>query len=277
MNADHQLVKTFLKEVLGEEHVPSYQLSTEGLSVLVDLARSDRDDKRRTDVLNDVRRRQALEYGAEADRMKRGLSEVGLESVDGPVKELATVLAETAAKLDVDDPWQIAPALAEVERAAAKAPVATMERQQDENRMKAKQREAVEALAADRAALRKAEREAPASKEAAVQWAKKIGFMREKRKEYAKSAAKREQQLAEVGAPNGSSTLANIRHEAILDSADQKAKLEEELLALREKLSSYRSLPPDPTLAAAKLAEAEAELAELTHTLNQQVSALHIH
>jgi len=195
---------------------------------------------------------------------------------------LASVLAETAELLQVDDPWQIAPSLAAVQKSAACAPVRELERHNEEVTVRSRRLEALQALSDDKRALHKAERDYKVEKESAKQLAKKVGFMREKQKDYARTISRHEQLLTKVGmpVPRGSSanatTMGGLSHESLVALSEKRSELEEELATLKGKLGGYRSLPPDPALASAKLAEAEAELSELAFTLNEAVSSLHL-
>ncbi len=77
MNSDHAYVRSWLEEVLGDA-VPSFEMSEEGMEAIGELARASRDRERRMAVVDEVRRRQAAEYAAEADRMAKGLAEIGV-------------------------------------------------------------------------------------------------------------------------------------------------------------------------------------------------------
>ncbi len=77
MNSKHALVRSWL-EVLGAGQVPSLETSKGTITAVRNLARVSRDRERRLEVLGDLMRRQAEEYGAEADMMAAGLREMGL-------------------------------------------------------------------------------------------------------------------------------------------------------------------------------------------------------
>ena len=96
--------------------------------------------------------------------------------------------------------------------------------------------------------------------------------MREKQKEYARTAEKYESLLAKAGVTSNS----DITHESLLRTKKKLEGLEASLVPLRAKLEGYQELPADLVLARAKVAEARAALEEMSHQLTKDISMLHI-
>ena len=96
--------------------------------------------------------------------------------------------------------------------------------------------------------------------------------MREKQREYARTAEKYETMLAKAGVASGS----DVTHERLLDAKKKLDGLESALQPLKAKLEGYQELPADLTLAKAKVAEARAELETLSRHLTRDISMLHI-
>ncbi len=99
---------------------------------------------------------------------------------------------------------------------------------------------------------------------------KKIEFMTEKQREYAKTAQRLETSLLRSGLKK------EVCHESLVAAKEKLDALETELKPLKLKLESYKELPPDVELAKVKVAEARQELAELTQKLTSEISMLHI-
>ncbi len=191
----------------------------------------------------------------------------------GPAEKLTEVLAEVAQILDVDHPEEVAISLAlgEVLDKTARIPLEDLEREEEEKELQKGRLSALERVSKSQDQLRAEEKEAVKRKDRAAQAAKKAAFLREKQRDYARAAAKHEQELGRGG------MRTELRHEKLRAAAEEVAKLEEEELApLREKLRGFQSLPPDLELAKLKVAEAEEELAELTQKLTSEINMLHI-
>lgn len=100
---------------------------------------------------------------------------------------------------------------------------------------------------------------------------KKLAFMKEKQKEYARTIDKYEALLNKTGANSK-----EISHESIVQTKRDLEAMEETLAPLKAKLEGYQELPANLDLAKVKVAEAQKELEELSHQLTKEISMLHI-
>ncbi len=191
----------------------------------------------------------------------------------GPAQKLVEVLAEVAEVLEVDHPDELTLSvrLSEVLEKSSRVPEEDLRRTEEDRESQRRRLEMVELKDKVQRQLRAAEKEAPRRKEQMSQTAKKASFMKEKQKDYVRVSSKHEQALNRAG------MRSELRHERLAEKASELIKFEEERLKpLTAKLESYRSLPPDLTLAKLKVAEAEEELEELTKRLNSEINMLHI-
>ncbi len=274
MNSAHSCIRTWLEEVLGDSP-PPYELSEEACKALKALREASKERERRMELMEALKRKQAEEYKAEAERMERGMESVGVapKQLPGPAESMVEVMAEVAAILDVDHPdgMSLSLRLGQVLEKTAGIPEEDAKTATEEREMQQVRLLTLERVTAVCDRLRAEEKELSRKNERTAQAHKKTEFMREKQRDYTRSAAAREAELTRAG------MRSELRQERLLSVAEEiKRKEEEELAPLKAKLEGFRSLPPDLGLAKIKLAELEAELAELTQRLTALVNMMHI-
>ncbi|TRY63898.1 hypothetical protein TCAL_07263 [Tigriopus californicus] len=273
MNSQNEAIRSWLATVFDKpEDIPHYELNAENLSVLMEFASACQERERLEKNRQDLVRRQKEEYKAEAEKLEKVVALVDSPGLNSQSQTLVDILAQVADLLDCDDPSpnELSLLLYELKAKVSKIPVQMYRKQNKLKDLQAKNVRALKDLSQTQVKLGTIEKEMKKNKVNTQQSEKKMEFLKEKQVEYAKTVAKYESVLHKNG------YRPELEHEALMAMKEQMDDLQNTLKPLKAKLESYQALPPNVELAKAKVAEAQAQLLELTHQLTHEISTLHI-
>lgn len=273
MNSQNEAIRSWLTTIFDKsEDIPHYELNPENLAVLAEFVSICQERERLEKNRQDLLRRQKEEYKAEADKLEKVLGLVDSRGLTSQSQVLLDVLAQVASLLDCDDPTlsELSILVLELKAKLSKIPVQMHHKQTKMKDLQAKTVRVLRDLSQNQVKLSTIEKEMKKSKLNTQQSEKKMDFLKEKQVEYAKTVAKCESVLQKNGYQS------ELEHETLMVMKEQLDELQNTLKPLKAKLESYQALPPNVELAKAKVAEAQAQLSDLTHQLTSEISTLHI-
>lgn len=285
MNSAHAKIRTWLESVFSDDDpVPDYEVgNSENLKILLQVAEVWQEGEKDREAANSLKRHVAHEYKMETDLIDAKLSALGLSlrhlaasdsasASSNPSFRCISVLAELSLLLDCDEPADdsLLLALCELKQQVAAIPADDVTISRDEEEYK----DAKFNILKDISGLAKVKVSADSNyetkKESLAKMERDVHFLKEKQKDYLRIIDANKQELRKRGLTK------DTQHESIVDLKQELTRLEEKLKLREIKLESYQVLPPDLQLAKIKLAEAQQELASLTHQLTSDISALHL-
>ena len=255
-SSDVDLVKSWLNTLPSSTLTFDPSDDDDATRTLAELARRFEERKADVEAENANKARQCGQLEVETRRCKAVFR--SLIEVDGVLKSLIRVLASCASTLGLSEAGEarIAVAVSQVQllgrsRRETSQCGDNVDLLRRLNRLKAANQRALASLS-----MKAAEK----SKKA-----EETEFLKKKQAQYAKNADKLEVKIPADG---------KLRHEALVRLHGQVVALQTELKPIKAKLDGFRDLPPDMELAQLKLAEAEAELSQLSDRLVGDIESL---
>jgi len=270
-------VESWLKWVMCAGNLEEFDLEdNETLDELYRLMQHSRDREQDLKLLMDFQRHQIAEYERESERMIKVLESCGLSELKSPHVDLyatANIISKVAHSLGLDNPSKadLQCKLSEVKLEAINVPLKKHLLARQAEAEKAEILRSLEALQHTEMAYNHQTHEAESDKAEVKKLRQKTAFMMEKQKEYSRLVERFSSILERNGFRN------EISHQQILAKKAELDRInEQELEPLKEKLASFKNLPPDFELAQAKLAEAESKFDQLNNQMMRKIAAMQL-
>lgn len=273
MGEKYREVRVWLEKLFGDSAVPQYEVNDWTLGVLHQLmAGNERLNSYSVCIQEDLHQK-AKEYKTEGSRLAGILEQLGLTagSMSESGKASLATLSGAALSLDVHDTSDTSILL------ALDAQSARREGLQEERRME--QRVAAQLLAKHNAALLQAsnlnralqrlEEQTKKQGRELEKKAKQSAFLQVKASDYKVQAKKLNRELSRSGVDP------TIYHATLVKLSQELEELQKKVQAMKTKLASYHSLPPDLALSRAKVEETKHELAKLEEELVKHIDMVH--
>jgi chromosome segregation ATPase len=269
-----QYVRTWLKEVLDSDEVPPFEINSQTVDVLFELALFNRQREADVALLIEDANEKAAGFNKKADQMEATLSAIGLTSVTLPLscKKSLACLSSLALTLDTKD-TNLASFYLSLQDLDEELQGVAKEREEQNAEFSAllqKTRLAVARLDRMTKTLQKCKEEAEHRKEVMSQKRAEVRYLQGQSAEYLAKIQKLKEEIKASGATN------EITHSALVKLSKEWQGLHEKTESLQENLNKYHQLPPDVNMATRKILEARIELAHLNQQINDALARMNI-
>jgi len=268
------VVCAWLKEMLGPDDVPPFEVNSQTVDALYELAHASRQREVDVQLLTEDALELTAHYHHEADKLEDVLSTIGLsvDKLPPPARTNLMCLSSLALTLDTED-TSLASfylSLQDLEDELQDVTKQREERQASLSSLLEKTRAAVARLNKLSKTLEEYQSSAEQRKQAVVERMSEVRYLQGKTAE----AQATMQKLKEEISSSGVST--EITHSALIKLNAEWKAWHEKTGPLLESLKKYHQLPPDVTLAKIKIDDAKREVARLNQQISDALSRMNI-
>lgn len=270
----HKEVRDWLEKIYCNETIPQYEINERTLEILMKLKqRNEERDGEAQIVIKDYQEK-TEEYHAEAERLSAILQIIGLSSTNlsqsGNVSLRA--LAMAALTLGIKDA-SITSYFQALTKLATDSLDVEEQRFHDQRTISKLFSRTKEALMKVETLKRSLEQMNEEAKTVGPEMNKKMrqsGFLQNKTKDYSKQMQELKIELEKNGVDP------TIYHQNLVKLAEELENIQNKIVPLKSKLDSYRSLPPNISLARVKIEEMRRELATVEAELSKNIDLMHL-
>ncbi|XP_066469582.1 HAUS augmin-like complex subunit 1 [Tiliqua scincoides] len=263
-------VALWLKKTFGDQPIPSYETDARTVDILYELAECNESRNADVSLLIDDMKQKAAEYESEGRYLQDLLTEslnLSFNSLSKASTSCLNTLVDTALALETKDTSlaSFIPAINDLtsDLYAAESKNRDMELELTNLRKKLTSALMLEKRLQDD--LTKTEEILVTEKAKADSRTENMKFLKDKTENFKFRIKAAEEQLSLSGMD------ASLTHGSLVNLSEKLAELKKQTSPMKKKLKSYRDLPPCPSLARVKIAEAKRELETLEAEFSTKV------